>query len=42
MVFIHGGGWVFGDGGLGFYGPERLLDEDVVRREGPILSKFSN
>ena len=30
MVFIHGGGYFMGDGGPGFYGPERFMDYNVV------------
>ena len=30
MVFIHGGGFFIGSGLPDFYGPERLLDHDVV------------
>jgi len=30
MLFVHGGGWVGGDGTIDIYGPERLLDKDVV------------
>ena len=32
MVFIHGGGFVMGSGLPSLYGPEYLLDEDVVRK----------
>ena len=30
MVWIHGGGFVLGDGGTGSYGPDRFMDKDVV------------
>ncbi|XP_077284688.1 venom carboxylesterase-6-like [Arctopsyche grandis] len=30
MVFFHGGGWVTGSGNKFHYGPDRLLDRDVV------------
>ncbi|XP_050361436.1 juvenile hormone esterase-like [Nymphalis io] len=30
MVFIHGGGWMCGDGTTQMYGPEHLLDKDVL------------
>lgn len=30
MVFIHGGGFMSGDCSTEFYGPEYLLDGDVV------------
>ena len=30
MVFIHGGGFTFGDGSDSFYGPQNLLDKDVI------------
>lgn len=30
MVFIHGGGFCVGDATTDFYGPERLLNEDIV------------
>ncbi|XP_023948588.1 juvenile hormone esterase [Bicyclus anynana] len=30
MVFIHGGGWMCGDATTEMYGPEHLLDRDVV------------
>ncbi|XP_046977394.1 juvenile hormone esterase-like [Vanessa cardui] len=30
MVFIHGGGWMCGDGTTQMYGPEHLLDRDVL------------
>jgi carboxylesterase type B len=30
MVFVHGGGFVQGSGGLGFFGAERFMDYDVV------------
>jgi len=30
MVFIHGGGFFFGSGLPDLYGPERLLDYNVV------------
>ena len=31
MVWIHGGGYFAGDG-IDFYGPEHLMDEDIVRK----------
>ena len=31
MVFIHGGYYFQGDGNLNFYGPHRLMNEDIVR-----------
>ncbi|XP_068619891.1 juvenile hormone esterase-like [Battus philenor] len=30
MMFIHGGGWMCGDGTTQMYGPQFLLDRDVV------------
>ncbi|XP_059062290.1 juvenile hormone esterase-like [Achroia grisella] len=30
MVFIHGGGWMCGDSTPSMYGPEYLLDRDVI------------
>lgn len=30
MVYIHGGGWVTGNGNSNVNGPERLLDHDVI------------
>ena len=30
MVFIHGGGYLVGDGGIDFYGAEWFMDYDVV------------
>ncbi|CAH2237140.1 jg15737 [Pararge aegeria aegeria] len=30
MVFIHGGGWMCGDATTEMYGPEHLLDRDVI------------
>lgn len=30
MVFVHGGGWFFGDGNAFLFGPELLVREDVV------------
>ena len=30
MIWIHGGGFISGDGGKGFYGPEFFMDEDIV------------
>ncbi|KAL0852090.1 hypothetical protein ABMA28_000334 [Loxostege sticticalis] len=30
MVFIHGGGWMCGDSSTAMYGPEYLLDNDVI------------
>ncbi|XP_013189471.2 juvenile hormone esterase [Amyelois transitella] len=30
MVFIHGGGWMCGDSTTAMYGPEYLLDRDVI------------
>lgn len=30
MVFIHGGGWISGHGGISLYGPGYLLEHDVV------------
>lgn len=30
MAFIHGGGFLTGSGAPDFYGPEFLLDKDVV------------
>lgn len=30
MVFFHGGGWLCGGGNTKWYGPETLLDKDVV------------
>ncbi|XP_031767185.2 juvenile hormone esterase-like [Galleria mellonella] len=30
MVFIHGGGWMCGDSSPQMYGPEYLLDRDVI------------
>ena len=31
MVFIHGGGFVMGDGGPEIYGPEFFMDYQIVR-----------
>ncbi len=30
MVFIHGGAFFLGSGSKDFYGPDRILDYDVV------------
>ena len=30
MVWIHGGGWMMGNGGTEFYGPSYFLDRNVV------------
>lgn len=30
MVWIHGGGWITGHGGISLYGPGYLLEHDVV------------
>lgn len=30
MVFLHGGGWLCGSGNVQFYGPDLLLDKDIV------------
>lgn len=30
MVFIYGGGFAIGEATSTFYGPERLLDKDVI------------
>lgn len=30
MVYIHGGGWISGHGGISLYGPDYLLEHDVV------------
>ena len=30
MVFVHGGGYVFGSGGDFYYGPEFLMDEGII------------
>ena len=30
MVWIHGGGFTIGDGGVEFYGPDNFMDKDVV------------
>ena len=30
MFWIHGGGFVLGDGGTGSYGPDNFMDKDVV------------
>ena len=30
MVWIHGGDYKYGDGGTEFYGPEYLIDEEVI------------
>ncbi|KAG6446518.1 venom carboxylesterase-6 [Manduca sexta] len=30
MVFIHGGGWMCGDSSTAMYGPQFLLDRDVI------------
>lgn len=30
MVFIHGGGWMCGDSTTEMYGPEFILDRDVL------------
>ncbi len=31
MVWIHGGGFFAGDCGTQLFGPERLLDKDIVQ-----------
>jgi carboxylesterase type B len=30
MVWIHGGGWFTGSGGTQYYGPQYLLDKDII------------
>lgn len=30
MVFLHGGGWMCGDATTSMYGPQFLLDRDVI------------
>jgi len=30
MVWIHGGGWFTGSGGTQMYGPQYLLDKDII------------
>jgi len=30
MVWIHGGGWFTGSGGMQLYGPQYLLDKDII------------
>jgi carboxylesterase type B len=30
LVYIHGGGWISGHGGISLYSPEHLLEHDVV------------
>jgi carboxylesterase type B len=30
MVWIHGGGWLSGSGGTQMYGPQYLLDKDII------------
>jgi carboxylesterase type B len=30
MVWIHGGGWFTGSGNTDMYGPQYLLDKDVI------------
>lgn len=30
MVWFHGGDWTFGSGGYKFYGPQYLLDKDII------------
>ena len=30
MVFIHGGGFFAGSGGVDFYGPQFLMDQEIV------------
>ena len=30
MVFFHGGGWLCGGGNSFWYGPDILLDRDVI------------
>lgn len=30
MIFFHGGGWLCGGGNSLWYGPDILLDKDVV------------
>jgi carboxylesterase type B len=30
MVWIHGGGWFNGSGGTLMYGPQYLLDRDII------------
>ncbi|XP_050353906.1 juvenile hormone esterase-like [Nymphalis io] len=30
LVFIHGGGFAFGSGGTGLYGPEYIMHKDVI------------
>lgn len=30
LVFVHGGGFAFGSGGIGLHGPEYLMRKDVI------------
>jgi acetylcholinesterase len=30
MVWIHGGAWFSGSGGTQMYGPQYLLDKDII------------
>lgn len=30
MFWIHGGGWFHGSGNTDFYGPQYLLDKDII------------
>ncbi|KAJ8984074.1 hypothetical protein NQ317_006572 [Molorchus minor] len=30
MIFLHGGGWLCGSGNFMWYGPDILLDRDIV------------
>lgn len=30
MVFFHGGGWQCGSGISAFYGPDHLMDHDII------------
>lgn len=30
MVWLHGGAWKFGTGSKSFYGPDFLMNEDIV------------
>jgi hypothetical protein len=30
MVWIHGGAWISGSGGTQIYGPQYLLDKDII------------
>jgi carboxylesterase type B len=30
MVWIHGGAWFSGSGGTHMYGPQYLLDKDII------------